>query len=232
MRLLVTRPLRKARALAQTLEAMGHQVTVEPMLDIHLLPLPRLDPDKFDAVMFTSANGVDAMHAAGAVAEFAQTPVFCVGEATARSAGDAGFVNVTSASGDAAALAGLMAGRLAPGRVLHVRGRHGLAEPAATLRRAGFTCDAITGYDARPRPALSATTAAALQAGQFDAVVLYSPRSAEILGSLVENIGLKAPFSVAFCLSAAISRAAAPLAGQTRAPATPDGQALLEMIAG
>ena len=231
MRLLVTRPAHKARALEVSLVAMGHQVVIEPLLDICLVPLPVLRPEEFGGLLFTSANGVEALVAAGGAADFTHLPVYCVGAATARAARTAGFANVTSADGDGQALGRLIAARLAPCRLLHVKGRHGLAEPEATLTAAGFNCVTMTGYEARAHTALTAPVAAALEAREFDAVLLYSPRSAQILVGLLEKIGITAPFAMAFCLSPAISAAAAPLAGQCEIATTPDEPALLASIA-
>ena len=60
MRLLVTRPLDDAQALADRLEAGGHEALVEPLLTIApdlAAPLPL---DGARALLFTSANGVRA----------------------------------------------------------------------------------------------------------------------------------------------------------------------------
>ncbi|MHA1523927.1 MAG: uroporphyrinogen-III synthase [Alphaproteobacteria bacterium] len=230
MRLLVTRPAHKAAALGTALTAMGHQVVVEPLLDITMLPLPLLDPAEFGALVFTSANGITALSDVGALRGFANLPAYCVGPATAAAASDAGFAKVFCADGDGLALAEMIVASRAHGALLHIKGRHSLAEPGATLARAGFSYVAVTGYEAHARLAFSKPVASALKAGEIDAVLLYSPRSAVILAGLLEEIGVTAPFTVAFCLSSEIAAAAASFAANTVHPSMPNEQALLDLL--
>ncbi len=66
MRILVTRPEPDASATGQRLEALGHQVTTEPMLQVEFLPI---DPVAFtgaQAVIATSRNALRALASSGA----------------------------------------------------------------------------------------------------------------------------------------------------------------------
>ena len=120
MHILVTRPREDAAALTQALEAAGHRVLAEPLLSIVVLPEAEapLDLTGLQALVFTSANGVRAF--AGR-SKLRSLPVFAVGDATARLAGDLGFARVDSAGGDVASLAALVIRELDPrrGALLH-----------------------------------------------------------------------------------------------------------------
>ena len=61
MRFLLTRPMHDSKKLAEMLETRGHPAVIEPMMEIRFLPFnPPTDPASFQAVVFTSANGVRA----------------------------------------------------------------------------------------------------------------------------------------------------------------------------
>ena len=92
MRLILTRQHSDSKILAQRLTAMDHTVLIEPMLTIHPCPNTKLELDQAAAVLLTSANGARALacHTAGR-----QLPVFCVGDATAHAAQEAGFKNLS-----------------------------------------------------------------------------------------------------------------------------------------
>ena len=114
MRVLITRPEREATALATALSQRGHVAVIAPLFRLDILH----PPDDFaaalaacQAVLLTSANGARALAEAS---EQRSKPVFAVGDTTAATAEGLGFTAVTSASGDGAALAELVAQRLDP----------------------------------------------------------------------------------------------------------------------
>ena len=119
-------------------------------------------------------------------------PVLAVGEATAAEARAHGFVNVTAAEGDAAALAALAADRLDPaaGPLLLAVGEGYGAELAAALRRRGFRVLRRVVYAAAPATALPEAARAALAAEAVVAALFFSPRSARCAISLLRAAGL------------------------------------------
>ena len=160
LRILITRPIAEAQALARRLEADGHAVSIEPLLTIEPLPAA-LDLSGVQAVALTSANAAPSLAAA------THLPVFAVGGASAAAARAAGCTRVETAGGDAASLARLIVAACRPdgGAILHPSGsevRPGLAE---ALGDAGFAVRRQTVYLARPAQALSARAQAALRAG-------------------------------------------------------------------
>ena len=121
MRILITRPREDAAPLAEKLKSRGHEVMVEPMLEIRLVPGAAVDLDGVQAVLFTSANGVRAFVAAETRRDI---PVFCVGDTTAAAAKAAGFTTVESAAGNVETLASLALQKLKPanGALVHAAG--------------------------------------------------------------------------------------------------------------
>ncbi len=208
MRLLVTRPAEDAAPFARTLEAAGHVVLCEPMLDIRPLPAGPLDLDAVAAVLLTSANGARALAAA---TDRRDLPVYAVGDRTAALARAAGFADVTSAAGDAAALARLIRAhrRPADGPLVHAAGLDRAGDLAGALTAAGFEVRVLPLYDAVPARAFSAPTRTALQDGALDGVLLMSPRTARQFARLLDQAGLASAAARldAYCLSGEVASA-------------------------
>ena len=99
---------------------MGLTPVVAPFLEIRAVTARLPPPDKIGAILLASGNAVDQLPAS-----LHGHPVLTVGAATARRARDAGFRDVASADGDAAALVRLVRSRFVP----HSRPGHGLVEP-------------------------------------------------------------------------------------------------------
>ena len=232
MRLLVTRPLDDAQALAERLAARGHAATVEPLLTIAPDLRAPLDLSGIHALVFTSANGVRAYALRSPRRDL---PVFAVGAATAAAAREIGFANVASAEGDVAALEETIAARVSPaeGPLLHVAGAVVAGDLAGRLAARGYTLRRATLYAAEPAPRLSAAAQAALEGGTLDGVLLFSPRSAAIFVELTAAPALRAAVGrlTLFALSPAVAQAAA-AAGWRRVVVAPqpDEPALLDLI--
>ena len=99
MRVLVTRSEPGASETGDRLIAAGYLPIIEPVFVIEPIPV---EVPFFDALAFTSANGARQF---ATLSPRRDDPVFCVGARTAEAAREAGFKNVTSADGDADALA-------------------------------------------------------------------------------------------------------------------------------
>lgn len=188
MRVLLTRPAHDAEVLAERLTAAGHEVILAPLLRIAYLAGPTIDLNSIAAVLLTSANGARALANRTAARDVA---VFAVGDATARTARDLGFTNVTSAQGDVGDLIALVRRALAPCRLLHVAASVSAGDLAEKLGEAGFTVERMIAYEARPADVLPAAAAQALRAGNVDAALFYSPRTARIFVDLVRQAGLE-----------------------------------------
>lgn len=177
MKVLLTRPLEESRALAARLEADGIETLIWPLTRIVPLVTELKLPFNIDAILFTSANGVRAL---AALTDRRDWPALCVGDATARAARQAGYLNCFSAGGDARALADL-ARRSGLRNFLHPRGRDAAGDLKGWLAETGQHVAELILYEARETGAPPAPVASALARGEVDLVTVWSPRNGEIL---------------------------------------------------
>ncbi len=228
---LVTRPEPDATVLSTALADIGIDTLQAPLLEIHFAVGPELDLSGFQAVLLTSANGVRALAARTAVRDI---PAFAVGDATARAAVAAGFGAVESAAGDVDTLAEWVIGACRPeaGPLFHAAGTVSAGDLAGQLRAAGFEVTREKLYDAVPATTLPDAVQNALRDGGVDGVMVYSPRTARTLESVLVTSGLDGcvPALTLFALSDNVSQAAAlPWARRIVATA-PDQQSLLDAV--
>jgi uroporphyrinogen-III synthase len=189
LNVLVTRPRGEADMFAVALAMHGHDALVAPLLDIVVEPAGPLDLDGVQGVLFTSANGVRAFAHSQTRRDL---PAFCVGNATANAARNAGFANVESAAGDVDALADLVRAKLDPGAgaLVHAAGTAVAGDLAGALGAVGFEVRREKLYRADMATSLPPEIVAALRNGQIDAVTFFSPRTAEVFARLVQAVDL------------------------------------------
>lgn len=177
---------------------------------------------------FTSPNGVTAF--TGAVSR-RDLPVMAVGAVTAAKARAEGFEDVTSADGDGAALARLIASAPPDGPVLHVTGADRGFDLAAALVSQGVKARTAVLYEAVETGPLDAEAVEALKAGGL--ILVHSPLGAARFAGKIAEAGLAG--ALARCDVAAMSaKAGAPLkqAGARRvlSAETPDEDALFLLL--
>jgi len=224
-RILVTRSEPGASETAERLKALGYQPIVEPLFAIE--PVAASLP-WFDALAFTSANGVRVF---AKLNGRRSAPVFCVGARTTEAAREAGFADVTSADGDVAALAGLIAGRLPPkASLLHTGNEESRGDLAGQLTAAGREAVFVPTYRAAPVSKPGPALAVHLRGEPaFEAVLVHSPRGAAILAGLAAS----APAPAGLDVAAISPAAAAPLksfAKRIEIASSPNETALLEAL--
>ena len=207
VRVLVTRPRDDADELTVELERRGHHAAQMPLLDIRYLNDVDLHLDRVQAVLLTSANGARALsHVAEDRHDLA---IFAVGDATAQAARSAGFLRVSSAGGDVAALAGRVVRELYPaaGPLVHVGGRQVAGDLAGSLREHGFTVGRVVLYEAIAAERIDPVVEVELRERRVDAVLFFSARTAATFVALVQQTDLaNACTSIdAVCLSDAVA---------------------------
>jgi uroporphyrinogen-III synthase len=231
MRVLITRPEREAANLAQALRGRRHEPVIAPLFRLQMLHPPEGFAATLAAaqtILVTSANGARALAEA---TETRSKPVFAVGDTTAATAEGLGFIHVTSASGDAAALSDLVRQRLDPkaGPLLHVSGVDVASAPAFD----GFDVQRVVLYEAREAEALPESARAALEARAVDVATFFSPRAAQLFVRLVTEARLielcRPVTAIAISPAAARPLAALPFA-RTVAAERPTRQAVLDEI--
>lgn len=207
MRVLLTRPLEDALPLKSRLEAAGCAVTLAPLMTIEYRTAP-VHLDGVQALLFTSANGVRAFARLSARRDL---PAYTVGRATAAEAERAGFIAIHISGGDAAALAEDAVLGLNPGGgpLLHIAGSVTRGDLAGRLAAAGFDYRKLELYSAEPVSHLPPEARDGLAAGNFDAALFYSPRTARLFRSRVAEAGLEEDLSGvdAYALSPAVADA-------------------------
>ncbi len=188
MRVLLTRPEIDARATASVLRDLGHEVIIDPVLDIRFADAVKPAFDGVSHWLATSRNGVRAL------AHFdagRSVPLLAVGSSTAALASKMGFATVHDADGDVSDLVRLVRQQVPPeGSILfHAAGSEVTGDLAAALSVFGYDVRRQVLYAAVPADTLRPETVAALDDRAIDAVLFYSPRSAACFAGLVAASG-------------------------------------------
>ncbi|HEX8062117.1 MAG TPA: uroporphyrinogen-III synthase [Allosphingosinicella sp.] len=202
------RPEPGASETARRARAIGLDAVVAPLFAIRAVAAPPVAPERFDAVLLTSANG--ARHAPAGLAGL---PCFAVGESTAAAARAAGFADIRTGPGGGAAAAAMMAAA-GGGKAVHPCGRDHFAVDAA-----GVAVERLVVYAAEAVPSARFRGPAV--------AMIHSARAGARFAELADD---KSAIALA-----AISPAAASAAGEGWAvkavAAQPRDQALLELAA-
>jgi uroporphyrinogen-III synthase len=225
-RILVTRSEPGASETAARLRAAGFEPVNEPLFAIAPIDV---EVPAFDALAFTSANGVRRF---AMLSPRRDVPVFCVGDRTAQEACTMGFAIVSSANAEVGALTALVQRNLLPGaHILHAGNEETRGDLAGRLVAAGHRASFLPIFRSvpveTPGPILAAHLAGR---ASFDALMIHSPRAAAILAGFVVGTVGSAPLAVA----AISATAAEPLGGHAdriEIAATPDGPALFSALA-
>lgn len=225
MRVLVTRPPDQAARTAERLLTLGHQPALAPVLEI--VPTGTPTPDgQFDLILATSAQAFAGLTSSSALRDI---PLACVGEKTAE-AGRVKGLSPTLVVQRAESLAERLIVETSPGTALYLAGRERKPLLEERLRAAGWRLTIFESYNARPVAAWPPEIRAALDNGEIDAVLHYSPRSAALALALI-GAASSARMSH-FCLApdiAAVCRAAAP-AEMIFTASQPDEDSLMTLL--
>jgi uroporphyrinogen-III synthase len=234
MAILVMRPFPDNEATATALRGAGYGVLLSPALRFEPVSVPE-DPDAhYDAVIVTSANALRGIEGQKLLARLSGTKVFAVGDATAQAARAFGFKDVESASGDAIALCELVEKRLrGAGRICYLAGADLSRDMGTDLGTRGYSVTTLTTYRMTPLPHFSEAVEAAFAAGEVEAALHYSRRSARSFVGAVQAAGLEisALALPQCCISntvAAVLREAG--ASRVLVAASPDENAIFEVL--
>lgn len=234
MRVLVTRPEPGASETAARLKTLGHEAIVLPLTEIRQIEVDALpNTDAVDAVAVTSGNAV--RHAPGKLMiALSGKPCFAVGARTAAACREAGFGDVRSAHGDAAALADLIAAECPQsGRIAYLCGRIRRPDFDARLVKQGFRILAIETYDTVRKEYPAEAIEEVLGGRPADTILLYSATAAEALASITRRAGIAPRLAAAnyLCLSSRVAQALDPAAASRAMIAQePTEAALISLI--
>ncbi|MDD7911743.1 uroporphyrinogen-III synthase [Pseudovibrio exalbescens] len=233
MRILVTRPEPEASRTAAQLQAMGHEVSIEPLLQFQVVrPKPgALTLDDVGAVALTSARALRSLEELGVLQQLLSFPIFTVGDRSAEEARAVGFERVYSASGTLEDLTALMARVGARGTVFYPCGQDLSGDLPKALSIHGIKCRGVVVYAMEPKARFSADTAHRLAAGEFERVLFYSQRTAHTFTQLMrlEKISVFVNSMKALCVSEKIAAALDGFA-EVEIAREPTEAALLDLI--
>ncbi|UZW54680.1 uroporphyrinogen-III synthase [Sphingobium sp. JS3065] len=173
--LVILRPEPGAAKTAERAAALGLEARVIPLFAPRALEWDAPAPDRFDALLLTSAHA--ARLAGERLADYRSLPAYAVGRATAKALEAAGFAQVVAGDGDGTAIARRIAAD-GHGHVLHLAGRTVAPIDAGALR-----IDRIAVYEM-----LRTGDAGLAERLERDNVLLvHSPRAGEVLAQLVQR---------------------------------------------
>ena len=232
MRILITRPQEDAERVAERLRERGHEVLYAGLLSVRHFDGPELTFEGVSAVVATSANGVRALARRTPRRDL---PLFAVGPQTADAARRAGFDRIECADGDAATLAVAMPSWVKPedGVLLHAASADNEGRLKELLAEEGYTVDVQVLYEVIAEATLPEQARLALSGDMVDAVIVFSPRSAQALRDSIVRAGLAAACArlAAVCISRATSEGLLPLAfRQVFVAERPNQDALLHAL--
>ena len=232
MRVVITRPQPAAERTAAALATRGHDVWVVPLMQVE--PVEADLSGDWGGVIITSANAPAGIAGDPAREALIALPLLAVGQRSAEAARAADFTEVTSAGGDVRDLLRALDTRrldqVAP--LLYLAGEDRTTDLTAELAAHGIAAEMRVVYRAVPLPFPPELTAA-LEAGDVEAVLHFSRRSAEnyVAGARAAGIAEEALAVRHYCLSAQVAE---PLeaAGAKRVTIAPRPQeaALIELL--
>lgn len=218
-RLFILRPEPGASQTAGRAQAMGFHPVIHPLFAIKPVAWEPPDPAAYDGVMITSANAV--RHGGPALAHYHKLPLFAVGQASAKAAHEAGFVDARAGDGDVAALLQ----RIADAgfrSILHLSGREVTdADHPAVIVEQRTVYESVADDDAGRGLAIRVIAG--------DCLLVHSPRAGRVIAEHID------PTRRGTLNVAAISPAALAACGtgwaQGDAPSDPNDKALLALAA-
>ncbi len=232
MYFLLTRPEEDNNKLGQILRGLGHRVGIMPLLKIDYFDKQEIDLANFQAILFTSANGVRAY---ARNTQNRALPCYAVGEATATEAKETGFNTVYTADGDVNKLAGLVIKKCQPGdgQLLHIAGKDTAGNLSGLLEKANFHVTGKQLYKATKAATLQKEAQDLIASGMITHMTFFSPRTARAFVQLAAKANIQNTLTTitALCLSSAVSDVISSLKWQAILTAKqPDQRNLFNLI--
>lgn len=234
MLVLLTRALDEGTRTATKLAANGHRAILSPVLD--MVPTGAAwPPGIVGGVLATSAQAFELFSdlPEWPLPEARRLmPLFVVGARTLEAARERGFEGPSFVAVDAKELAASVIANVDASRhLLYLAGRDRKPDLERTLAEAGKSVETIEVYSAQAAEGLSDEAIALLDAGEIEAVLHYSRRSAEIFLDLASRAHLDVSSLTHIAIS---SDAAAPLwlikSNEVHVAEKPNEQAMLALV--
>lgn len=237
MHILVTRPIPGAWETKAQIEKIGCRATLAPLMDI---AFEELRPELFDGasgVVATSRNALAALRLAGIADSVKRLQIYCVGEATAQVAVDLKLPNITAGKGGAEELVPVIAERHAKraGPLVYLRGDQSAFDLKGALAGNNIEVREAIVYRQVVAEALPKSVVAQVKGRLLDAVLLMSPRTAQIWSRLAAEhlIADECDDMIHVCISEAVAAALTPAPRRrTEVASEPNAKQVISIIKG
>ena len=192
MNILTTRPLIENEDLMAKLFSLGHKIIHVPTLKISSAEVNPINPEKYNAFIFTSANAIRNLK----LTKIDNTKLcFCVGSITEKIVRQKGYSNTISAGGTVNALKNIIINseNLDKKKFLaYVCGDNLTSNLDQELLEEGFQIEKIINYKSEKIEELSEDTNNLIKNHPPDIILVYSRRSAESFINLTKKYSLNA----------------------------------------
>jgi uroporphyrinogen-III synthase len=203
MNILITRPLIDAEDLMKKFFNFGHKIIHLPTLRILSANINPINPNDFDAFIFTSANAIRNLKL---ISTKKNLHCFCVGSITEKIARQSGYINTSSAGGTVNALKNLImiSDKINKNsKIAYFCGDNTSYDLDSELRKEGLKIKKIVNYFSEIITDLNEDNKKLIERYPPNLIYIYSSRSAESFIAIVKNHFLKALMtqSTIMCIS-------------------------------
>ena len=190
MNILITRPLIDSEDLMGKFFSLGHKIIHIPTLKIKTNNAEPINPDNFNAFIFTSANAVRSLN----VEKKDNNKIcFCVGAITEKIARQMGYTNTFSAGGTVNALKNLIINSSQineKSKIAYFCGDNISYDLDLELKKDGINTNKIVNYFSEKITDLNEQNKKIIESHPPDIIFVYSVRSAMSFLEIVKNHSL------------------------------------------
>jgi len=190
MNVLITRPLIDSEDLIGKFFSLGHKIINIPTLKIISANMKPIDPNEYDAFIFTSANAIKNLNTKNSDKK---KLCFCVGAITEKIARNSGYINTISAGGTVNALKNLIINSDhidEKSNIAYFCGDNISSDLDLDLKKEGFKIKKIVNYLSEKIIELNAENKKIIENNPPDAIFVYSLRSAQSFIEIIKNYSL------------------------------------------
>ena len=190
MNILITRPLMDAEDLMEKFFSLGHTIIHLPTLKILSSNMNPINPNEFDAFVFTSANAIRNLKLNS---NNKSLHCFCVGSLTEKIVRKAGFNNTSSAGGRVNALKNLImiSEKINKNsKLAYFCGDNISYDLDSELKKEGIKVTKIINYNSELIQDLNSENKKLIESNPPNLIYIYSSRSAESFIAIVKNYSL------------------------------------------
>jgi uroporphyrinogen-III synthase len=190
MNVLITRPLIDSEDLMGKLFSLGHKIINIPTLKIISANMKPIDPNEYDAFIFTSANAIRNLNIKNSDKN---KLCFCVGAITEKIARNSGYINTISAGGTVNALKNLIINSDhidEKSNIAYLCGDNISSDLDLELKKEGFKIKKIVNYFSEKIIELNDENKKIIENNPPDTIFVYSSRSAQSFTEIIKNYSL------------------------------------------